>query len=297
MRALVAPLRQATAPEPVPGPDQALVEVRHASINFSEAQGHAPAGGVLGYDAAGVVIRAASDGTGPAAGTRVVAFGPGAWAERAAFDTSAMAEVPAEVDLAHAASLPMTGLAALRSLRAAGPLPGRRVLVTGASGAVGRLAVQLAGRAGAQVIASVSDPRRAGLEGSAGVEVVAGLEGVEPVDVVIELVGGQRLVDAWALVKPGGNLQSVGWAAGEAAVFPPNSTFSLGAAKSLQSFGDTTAPGPDLAFLLGLLAKGELVTRIAWHGSWDRVDEAVGVARDRRTAGKVILDLAAEGTA
>ncbi|PZG21253.1 alcohol dehydrogenase catalytic domain-containing protein, partial [Nonomuraea aridisoli] len=159
--ALEARLVEAGEPEPAPG--QAVVEVRHAAVNFSELRlmGRLPVGTVLGYDAAGVVVRAAIDGTGPAAGARVAAFGAGAWAERVAFDTDALAVVPDGVDLATAAALPMAGITALRSLRAAGAGPGSRVLVTGASGAVGRLAVQLAARAGAYVVASVGSPGRA----------------------------------------------------------------------------------------------------------------------------------------
>lgn len=66
-----------------------------------------------------------------------------------------MAEVPPAVDLAEAATLPVAGLAALRALRAAGPVLAKRVLITGAAGGVGRFAVQLAAHAGAPVIASV----------------------------------------------------------------------------------------------------------------------------------------------
>ncbi|MFI6743749.1 zinc-binding dehydrogenase [Nonomuraea sp. NPDC050451] len=298
MRALVvgpgAEGRLVEVPEPAPEPGQALVEVRHASVNFSDLRhmGRLPEGTVLGYDAAGVVLRAAEDGTGPREGARVAAFGAGAWAERAAFDTGSLAVVPDGVDLVQAAALPMAGLTALRSLRAAGPAPGSRVLVTGASGAVGRLAVQLARRAGAHVIASVSRPERAerlaaGLE--APVEIAVGLDGVEPVDVVIETVGGPALVAAWALLKPGGNLQSVGWASGQPAVFPPNSTFSLGRARSLNSFGDVTAPADDLAHLLALVAAGDLFLEIGLTGSWEDLDDAKAAQLGGSVTGKIVL--------
>ncbi|MFG1708338.1 zinc-binding dehydrogenase [Nonomuraea sp. M3C6] len=303
MRALVvgagAEGRFAEVPEPVPGPGQALVEVHHVSVNFSELRhmGRLPQGMVLGYDAAGIVIRAAEDGTGPAEGARVAAFGPGAWAERVAFGTDAMAVVPDRVELVEAAALPMAGLTALRSLRAAGPTPGSRVLVTGASGSVGRLAVQLARREGAHVIASVSSPGRAerlaaALATDRAVEVVVGLDRVEPVDVVIEVVGGPALVTAWGLLKPGGNLQSIGWAAGQPAVFPPNSTFALGEARSLSSFGDMAAPATDLAHLLTLLATAELSIELGWHASWDRLEEARAAQLDAATTGKITMQIA-----
>jgi NADPH:quinone reductase-like Zn-dependent oxidoreductase len=125
-------------------------------------------------------------------GTRVVAFGPGAWAQRAAFATANLTVVPDSVDLADAAALPLVGITALRTLRAAGPILGKRVLITGASGGVGRAAVQLARRGGAYVIASVGSPgRREGLAELGADEVVVGLDGIDqPVDVVLENVGG-----------------------------------------------------------------------------------------------------------
>ncbi|MER6579842.1 zinc-binding dehydrogenase [Nonomuraea sp. NPDC001023] len=300
MRALVvgpgAVGRLADVPEPVPGAGQALVEVRRTSVNFSELRhmDRLPEGVVLGYDAAGVVLRPAADGTGPAEGARVAAFGAGAWAERAAFDTGSLAVVPDGVDLAVAAALPMSGLSALRSLRAAGVSLGSRVLVTGASGSVGRLAVRLARLAGAHVVASVSSPGRAPAFGP-DVHVVTSLDGVAPVDVVIELVGGPALVAAWGLLKPGGNLQSVGWAGGQPAVFPPGSTFSLGPARSMNSFGDVASPGPDLAFLLGLVAAGHLTVEIGRRVPWDRLDEAAAAQLDRTVTGKVVLDVGPAG--
>ncbi|MER6509337.1 zinc-binding dehydrogenase [Nonomuraea sp. NPDC001636] len=300
MRALVvgpgAVGRLADVPEPVPGAGQALVEVRRTSVNFSELRhmDRLPEGVVLGYDAAGVVLRPAADGTGPAEGTRVAAFGAGAWAERAAFDTGSLAVVPDGVDLAVAAALPMSGLSALRSLRAAGVALGSRVLVTGASGSVGTLAVQLARLAGAHVVASVSSPDRARTFGP-DVDVVTALDGVAPLDVVIEVVGGPTLVAAWGLLKPGGNLQSIGWASGQPAVFPPGSTFSLGPARSMNSFGDVSPPGPDLAFLLGLVAAGDLTVEIGRRVPWDRLDEAAAAQLDRTVTGKVVLDIGPAG--
>ncbi|EFC81268.1 Zn-dependent alcohol dehydrogenase [Parafrankia sp. EUN1f] len=73
-----AGLRLAEAAEPVLAPDQALVEVRAISLNFGELAyrtGRAQPGQVHGWDAAGVVVAATEDGSGPATGTPVVTFG------------------------------------------------------------------------------------------------------------------------------------------------------------------------------------------------------------------------------
>ncbi|MEU7946557.1 zinc-binding dehydrogenase [Micromonospora taraxaci] len=300
MRAIVAApgagegFRLTEVPDPTPGPRQVLVDVRHAAVNTGEIRhlGLFPAGSVLGYDAAGHVVRGAEDGSGPREGERVVAFGPGAWARLAVFDVDSVTVVPAAVDLAEVAALPMVGITALRTLRASGSLLGRRVLVTGASGGVGRVAVQLARHGGAYVVAVVgSVARGAGLTELGADEVVVGLDGVGPVDVVLETVGGAQLVAAWGLLAPGGVLHSIGWASGEPAVFPVNSTFAPGVARTLRSFGDASAPGPDLALLVDLVARGALRSPIGWRGSWQRLAEAVDALAHRRVAGKILLDL------
>lgn len=293
MRALVA---DPTAPEAVRLADVAdpvarhgvLVAVRHASVNHGDLDdtrsGRVPPGAVLGSDVAGVVLWGGSF----APGTRVVGLAPGAFAERVVVPADSLTEVPAMVDLAQAAALPVAGVAALRALRAAGTLLGKRVLVTGASGGVGRFAVRLAAMAGAHVIASVGSFERG--EGLGADEVVVGLDGIgTPVDVVLDNVGGPQLVAAWRLLAEGGSLQSVGWASGEPAVFPPYST--IGPAKSLTSFLNTGPVGTDLADLVRLVASGELVVEIGWRGPLERFADAAAALRERRIRGKAVLDL------
>jgi NADPH:quinone reductase-like Zn-dependent oxidoreductase len=290
-----AAVRLSEIPDPVPGPGQVLVDVSHASLNHGDLNdarsGRVPAGAVLGSDAAGVVVRAAADGTGPEVGTRVVALTSGAFAERVAIDVGALAEVPTGLDLVKTVALPVAGVAALRSLRAAGLGPDKRVLVTGASGGVGRFAVQLAARAGAHVIASVgSTARGEGLVDLGADEVLIGLEGLEQaVDVVIDSVGGPQLVAAWSLLAPGGSVQSVGWTSGEPAVFPPYAT--VGPAKSLTSFVIDGDAGRDLAVLTELTAAGALTVEIGWQGTWDRFTEAAEALRGRRVSGKAVLQI------
>jgi NADPH:quinone reductase len=287
-------LRVTSVAEPVAGPSEVLIDVHHVSLNHGDLNdarsGRVPAGAVLGSDAAGVVAQAAEDG-GPSVGTRLVALTSGAFAERAAVDVSALAEVPSSVDLAEVATLPVAGLAALRALRAAGPVLGRRVLITGASGGVGRFAVQLAAHSGAHVIASVGSVARCnGLDEAGAQEVVVGLEGVDrPVDVVLDNVGGPQLVEAWNLLAAGGNLQSIGWTSGEPAVFAPYST--VGPPKSLSSFLNAGQAGADLATLVKFVAEGCLGVEIGWRGTWDRIAEAVEALRQRRVRGKAVLDV------
>ncbi|MGW1995130.1 zinc-binding dehydrogenase [Embleya sp. NPDC001921] len=294
-----AGVRVTEIPEPEPGPGQVLIDVRHVSVNHGDLRTDVrPAGTVLGFDAAGVVVRAAADGGGPAVGSRVVACTPGAWARRVAVDVDALAELPDSVASETAAALPVAGVTALRVLRESGPVAGRRVLITGASGGVGRMAVQLAARAGAYVIASVGAPERAaGLVDLGAAEIVTGLEGIdEPLDLVLDNVGGPQLVAAWGLLAPGGGIRSIGWASGEPAVFPPYSTFALGATRTLSSFGDASSPGADLATLVALVAAGELVVEVGLREPWERVARAFEALAGRRVAGKVVLDVGPSAT-
>src|SRR4051812_35077253 len=165
MRALIvdpstpSAVRLGDTSEPIPKPHEVVVDVHHVAVNRGDLNdarsGRLPAGAVLGSDVAGIVRQAAAAGGGPEAGTPAVALAAAAFAEQVCVTRGALAEVPRGVGLTRAAALPVAGLAALQALRAAGPVAGRRVLVTGASGGVGHFAVQLAAHAGAHVIASV----------------------------------------------------------------------------------------------------------------------------------------------
>lgn len=291
--------RLADVPEPVAAGDQVLVEVRHVALNHGDLNdarsGRVPPGAVLGSDAAGVVLQ--SGPTGPPTGARVVALASGAFAERVVVDAGSLAEVPVAVDLAQAATLPVAGLAALRALRASGPVLGRRVLITGASGGVGRFAVRLASIAGAYVIASVGRAERgAGLAESGADEVVVGLDSIDAtVDVVLDSVGGPQLVAAWQLLASGGTLQSIGWTSGEPAIFPPYAT--IGPSKSLTSFLNDGPAATELAELVRLVESGALPVQVGWRGPFERFAEAAEALRGRQVNGKAVLDVSSPAPA
>ena len=173
-------LTLADAPAPQPASHEALVQLTATSLNRGEVRHLADEepGTVLGWDVVGTVAQVASDGSGPAVGTRVVGIvGEGGWAEQVAVPTHALAAIPDAVSDAAAAVLPIAGLTAWRALELGGLLLGSRVLVTGAAGGVGRLAVQLANLAGAEVTAVVGRPeRRAGLVQLGATDVVVGID-------------------------------------------------------------------------------------------------------------------------
>jgi len=290
-------------PDPTLSPSQALVRVTAVSLNWGElahmAEQRTP-GSVPGWDAAGIVVAAAADGTGPPAGTEVVTFGwSGGWAALRAVDTDELAVVPERLQLAHAAALPVAGVTALRAVRGLGSLLGRRLLVTGASGGVGRFAVQLGFLAGAHVVAAVGSPERAeGLDEIGAAEIVVGGDGgmgvsglTERVAAAIDNVGGPLLADVYRLVEPGGTVQSVGMASGQPTTTDFEHARVHNGGARIEAFSVGHRFGPDLAYLAALTAHGRLDPQIGWHGPWDDVAEAAEALLDRRVRGKVVLEV------
>jgi NADPH2:quinone reductase len=247
--------------EPVPRAADAVIEVEWFTL-LARTLDHAaalPAGSIPGFDAVGVVRRAAEDGTGPVPGTRVATLMTGnAWAQMRAVPTSELAIVPHRVDSGQAATLLVPGVSALRAIRRLGALTGRRVLVTGAAGAVGHFAIQLGRLAGAHLIAAVRHPAsRDGLLALGADEVVTGLDQVSaPVHGVIDSVGGPLLAQAFDLLADGGLIQQVGASSGQPTTFTPYQM--VGRRRAIEGFWAGDQFGRDLAYLLDLLAQGKL---------------------------------------
>ncbi|WP_413758744.1 zinc-binding dehydrogenase [Streptomyces sp. MMBL 11-3] len=310
MRALVVshgeagPVRFADVDEPVPSTGEALVEVRHIGLNFGELNyvSQWPAGSVHGHDAAGVVVRAAADGSGPPEGTRVaVGMAAHAWAERVAVAPASLGTVPEGVDLADAAALGIAGVTALRVLRKRSLLA-RDVLITGASGGVGHFAVQLAALAGARVTALVGSPERAaGLRELGADRVLTDLGDLTGptgpagtggrFDLVLDTVGGPLVVQAWSRLAEGGTIHLVGHSSGQETTFPSGALFGFGEPRSIATYGDMTPTSGELTDLLGLMAAGRLSAPIGLRGGWQDVDDAVRALFARKVHGKAVLDV------
>src|ERR1700756_916965 len=190
--------------EPEPKPDEALVAVRAFSLNRGELRlfQARPEGWRPGQDISGVVVQPAANGSSPKAGDRVVALTDNAgWAERAAVPAHRMAVLPDNVLPEEAAALPVAGLTALRTLRYGAPLLGKRVMVTGAAGGVGHMAIQIAARSGARLTPVVGGPERA--RHLRGAEAI--VEGIDKAEgrfaLILESAGGASLAAAIARIE------------------------------------------------------------------------------------------------
>ena len=282
--------------EPQPQRDEALVEVHAISLNRGEVNRIAAArdGWRPGWDVAGVVTRSAPGA--PAEGTRVVGVLAGqAWADTVTVPAGQLARLPDEVSFAQAAALPVAGLTALRVLRYGGMLLGRRVLVTGAAGGVGRFAIQLARMSGARITAIAGSPERAaGLRELGAGEVVVGHEAVEGrYDLVLESAGGESLARLLLHVDPEGVLVMFGNSARQPTTFNVSDVY-LGGLVRLQGFtlfssfpGDP--PAADLGRLAGLVAAGRLDPQVAGELPWEALPEAIAQLRGRSVPGKLVL--------
>jgi NADPH:quinone reductase len=287
--------------EPDPAADQALVQVRAASLNRGEcvALRSAEEGWRPGWDLAGSVVRGAADGTGPAEGTRVVGWvNGGSWAELAAVRTDHLAAIPHSLSFEKAATLPVAGLTAVGVLSVTGTLLGRSVAITGASGGVGRFAVQLAHMAGAHVTAIVGNPERGeGLAelGADEISVGFGPEGA-PFDLVAESVGGPSLMAAVARVAPEGVIVTFGNSSGEPASIDPRTFYRKGSPTMLGYFVtyellEGRIGSSRLVALAELVAEGRLVTEIDRVVPWTEAASAVEALLERRVKGKAVLVL------
>lgn len=285
-------------PEPDPGPDEALVEVRAVSVNRGELRllKARPRGWRPGQDVAGVVTEPARDGSGPVAGTRVVAWPEQAgWAQQVAVPTTHLAVLAPDVSFSQAATLPIAGVTALRALRIGGDLTGRKVLITGASGGVGRFAVELAARAGAIVVGVASDDSRAhGLEDLGAMGTVHDVDDAEgPFDLILESAGGPSLEAAVRQVAPGGVIVVFGNSSDMPASISFGDFRGRAGAKIASFFvyesGEPPSFGADLQLLADMIAEGRLHPQIGLEVGWADANSAFEALAGRRVNGKAVL--------
>lgn len=293
-------LQEVEAPRPLP--NEAVVRVSAISLNRGEvrrALADTQPGARPGWDLAGSVGQAAADGTGPRAGQRVVGIlRAQAWAEQAAVPTNQLAVLPEGVSFEQASTLPVAGLTALHGLRIAGSLLARRALITGASGGVGHLAVQLALASGAsEVVGTVRQERHAAAVKAAGAtQVVAGETGegakaFGPYHLIFDGVGGQTLVNALPTLASNGCYVYYGSSGGATATIEPMripGTTTFYRLSVFQEFGNEAA-SVGLARLSQLIVEGKLKPLIALEAPWTEIASVAQKLIERAYPGKAVL--------
>jgi NADPH:quinone reductase-like Zn-dependent oxidoreductase len=211
-------------PDPTAGTGELAVRVTAASINpvdwklrSGAIQKYMPLQlpAVLGRDVSGTVLAVGKGVTGFSVGDRVLGLVNGGYAEMVVARAEAWALVPRGLDLADAAALPLVSLTGAQLAEVAvAARAGETILVTGATGGVGRAAVFAARAAGARVLAGVRSAHReaaAGLGADAVValDVDADIERLPALDAIADTVGGPTVQKLLGKVKPGGRIGSV----------------------------------------------------------------------------------------
>ncbi|MDX2114272.1 MAG: NADP-dependent oxidoreductase [Planctomycetota bacterium] len=220
-------MRVEEVPTPRPAAGEILVRVRAAGVNpvdwkvrsgqirqFASTLPYTP-----GYDICGVVESVGEGVTAFAPGDEVMAYMAltrgGGYAQYAVLPATEAAKKPASMEHAAAAGLPLAGLTAWQALVDTAKLDkGQTVLIHGAAGGVGHLAVQIARSRGARVIATASE-RNLEFVRSLGADVVVDYraqkfeEVASDVDVVLDTVGGETGERSIGVLKPGGIIVSI----------------------------------------------------------------------------------------
>ncbi|EJZ19882.1 NADP-dependent oxidoreductase (plasmid) [Rhizobium sp. Pop5] len=318
-------LRLGDMPEPVPGPNDVLVEVEAAGLNpldskirdgaFKPILPYKPPL-VLGHELAGTVI---------AVGANVRRFKPGdavfarprdgqigAFSERIAVEEADLAPKPLSLSMAEAASIPLVGLTAWQVLVERAQIkPGQKVLIHAGSGGVGTFAIQLAKHLGATVATTASATNTAMVK-ELGADVVIDYrsqkfeEELSGYDVVLNSLDAATLEKSLKVLKPGGKLISISG--------PPDPAFaqaqglnvvlrivlrllSLGIRRKAKragvdySFLFMHADGEQLSRISKLIEDGTIRPVVDRVFAFAKLKEALAYVDTGRAKGKVVVTL------
>ncbi|MEU9140862.1 NADP-dependent oxidoreductase [Streptomyces sp. NPDC048404] len=272
---------------PEPGARQVRIKVAAAGVNPVDAGVRAGVfGGAgkrlgLGWDVAGVV-EAVGVASGWTVGDEVVALAYGTakplgtHADLVVVDADAVALAPRSVDVVHAASLPLNALTAAQALDGLGLEPGQNLLITGAAGAVGGYAVQLAARLGASVTALAREGDEE-LVRSLGADRFVS-DGVAPRSVDAVLDAAILGADALEWVRDGGAFMGV---------IPGAQPASVRGVRT--SAVEVAADGARLAELVSLVDEGALTTRVAGTYALDEAVKAHARLAEGGLRGRLVL--------
>ena len=311
-------------PAPQPGPGEVLVEVHMAPVNYVDllvvggSYQFLPARPFIpGKGPVGVVAALGPAVTVPRVGDRVLAMAEeGSYAEFVALGADQCHRLPPRMSFVEAAALSLVYDTAWFALRErARVAPGETVLVLGASGGVGRAAVQLARAMGARVLAGVSRPERAATAVAAGADAVISLsrenlrdtlrEDVwaatdgRGADVILDPLGGEVFAAALRALAWCGRLVVIGFAGGPIPTVKANYLLLKNIEISGLQVSDYRKRRPArmaacFAEIFKLYEESRIEPAPAQVFPLDKAGEALAALRDRRLAGRAVLRLREE---
>ncbi|MHC8405820.1 NADP-dependent oxidoreductase [Pseudomonas sp. TMB3-21] len=284
-------------PSPVPGKGEVLIEVAGSGVNpidWKVLSGAMKAFIPLqlpytpGVEVAGRVAALGKGVSGFSVGDEVFGFINivGGYATEVVASADRLAHRPSRLSALHASGVPAVALTAWQALHEHAQIKaGQRVLIHGAAGGVGSMAVQMARITGATVVATASAGNHDYLRELGASEVIDYNQSrfetaVEPVDVVLDLVGGDTQTRSWSVLKPGGVLVSP--------VSPPDVKQAEAAGATGKHFA-TQSDGKQLQKIAALFETGELVIEVQVL-PLSQAEGALRKSSGRHTRGKLVLD-------
>jgi NADPH2:quinone reductase len=300
-------------PDPVAGPDEAVVAIRAAAINFPDLlmienlyQVSIPAPFIPGSEFAGEVLSVGADVTSVQPGDLVMGGSfVGSFAEQIAVKAASLKPIPSGLTLDQAAAFSVTYRTAYHSLVTIGEMQADDwVVVLGAAGGVGTAAVDLATRLGARVIAVASSDERLAICRELGAveginystesvkERIKAITG-SGADVIVDPVGGPLAEESFRAIAWGGRFVVVGFAQGEIPRIPLNLVLLKGGIIKGFEIRTVSEHLPELVAagdraLDAMTAQG-LVPHVSDAFSLEQAREALQFVADRRSTGKVLI--------
>ena len=239
-----------------------------------------------GMEFAGTVEEIGDGVTGLVKGDPVFGKGEGTYSEYAIGSAKGLAKKPAQISFEEAATLGVSGVTAWNLVEAAELKPGQRVLIHGGAGGVGSIAVQLAHRKGAHVIATTSAANLDHVRSLGADEVVDYAarpfeQVVHDLDVVLDTVGGEITDRSWAVLKPGGLLISI-------------ASMSLDAAASKHGMRTKALPqvqdtAPTLEQLATLVSSGAVRPQVAETYALEQTQDAHAASETGHGRGRRVI--------
>ena len=295
-------LHEIECERPVPGPSEVLVRVRAAGMNPTDWKHRQFTGFldrlplVLGWDVSGVVESVGTGVTIHEAGDEVFGmlpypFGVGSFAEYVVAPARALVRKPAGIDHVQAGAIPLAALTAWQVLVDTADLrPGQRVLIHAAAGGVGHLGVQIAKERGAYVIGTASAPKHALLHELGADELIdyrnEDFTAIDPVDLVLDTLGGETAVRSLEVLKPGGQLVSI------AVRNIPEDLAERAAARGARTrVLLVEADQEGMRAIAGLVAAGQLRAVVEAVFPLDQAAKGHALGDTGRVTGKVVLTL------